>query len=113
MLGNLVGNALDALAHDGVLHIRLKSISWGTQPSVRIVVADNGHGIARDHLRHVFEPFFTTKKDVGTGLGLWISRQIVSAHGGCAHVRSRVGSGTVMVVCWPSEMVQQVTTARA
>ncbi len=113
VLGNLVGNALDALAQDGVLHIRLKSISWGTQPSVRIVVADNGHGIARDHLRHIFEPFFTTKKDVGTGLGLWISRQIVSAHGGCAHVRSRVGSGTVMVVCWPSEMVQQVTTARA
>jgi signal transduction histidine kinase len=49
----------------------------------------------------IFEPFFTTKKDVGTGLGLWISREIIQNHGGRIHFRSRTGaekSGTVFVV---------------
>jgi signal transduction histidine kinase len=52
-------------------------------------------------LPHIFDAFFTTKKDIGTGLGLWVTKQIVEAHGGCIHVRSRPGRGTVMALCWP------------
>ena len=45
-------------------------------------VADQGTGISEENLGHLFEPFFTTKKDVGTGLGLWVSRGLVDKHNG-------------------------------
>jgi signal transduction histidine kinase len=67
-------------------------------------VADNGSGIPRENLQRIFEPFFTTKKDIGTGLGLWVSNGIVRKHGGSIRVRSRVdglATGTVFSVFLP------------
>jgi signal transduction histidine kinase len=54
---------------------------------VRITVADDGPGIEREHLPQLFEPFFSTKPNTGTGLGLWVSREIAEKHGG--HIRFR------------------------
>jgi PAS domain S-box-containing protein len=101
VLGNLVGNALDALEADGRLHLRAKPMECSGRPMVQFVVADNGSGISKEHLAKVFEPFFTTKKDVGTGLGLWVVKKIMDSEGGCVHIRSRVGHGTVARLCWP------------
>lgn len=66
--------------------------------SVRLLVRDNGKGIARKHLSAVFEPFFTTGKPEGFGLGLFISRRIVEIHGGVMYVESEVGQGTQLII---------------
>ena len=50
--------------------------------TVQVRVEDDGPGIAAEHLERIFEPFFTTKKDVGTGLGLWVSKKLSSGTAG-------------------------------
>jgi signal transduction histidine kinase len=100
VFSNLVSNSLDAIDDGGTIKVR---ISPGTQ-RVRVTVTDNGKGIPPATLRHIFEPFFTTKDAVGTGLGLWISQQIIEKHGGKIQVRSRAdGSrrGTTFSVVLP------------
>ena len=69
-----------------------------------MVIADTGSGIAPGQQSKLFEPFFTTKRDVGTGLGLWVSKSIVQKHEGSIKVRSSVRpekSGTVFSVFLP------------
>jgi len=64
-----------------------------------VLVADNGAGIAAEHLPHVFVPFFTTKRDRnGTGLGLSIVKSIVESHDGSIRVTSELGKGTEFVI---------------
>lgn len=65
-----------------------------------IIFADNGPGIAPDHLPHLFTPFFTTKSQ-GTGLGLPVSQQIIAQHGGTIRVESSPGQGTCFQVYLP------------
>jgi signal transduction histidine kinase len=62
-------------------------------PGMRITVVDNGPGITPKLRARIFEPFFTTKKDVGTGLGLWVSRNLIEKHGGAVHLHSRTTQG--------------------
>lgn len=85
VIANLVSNAIDACSERGEIAVRV--LSNGTQ--IRIEVEDDGHGIDADHLPHIFEPFFSTKKDVGTGLGLWVSKEIVDRHRGRIEVETR------------------------
>jgi len=69
---------------------------------VRIAVADTGVGIAADMLSRIFDPFFTTKEgDGGSGLGLYITRNIVEAHGGEIAVTSEPDRGTTVAVTLP------------
>jgi signal transduction histidine kinase len=71
---------------------------------VRITIADTGKGMSRAVRAKLFEPFFTTKGATGTGLGLWVSRELVQKHGGTVRVRSREGEplrGTVFSVFFP------------
>jgi signal transduction histidine kinase len=71
----------------------------------RITIADDGSGIEREALRHIFEPFFTTK-DTGTGLGLWVTSEIVLRHGGTIKVRSLTSGsrhGTVFSIFIPGD----------
>jgi signal transduction histidine kinase len=89
VLSNLIGNALDALPQKGTLSIRIgKRFDY-----IRILVADNGHGISPDNLGRLFQPFFTTRNDQGNGLGLALSRKIVERHGGSIRVRSSIHPG--------------------
>ena len=103
LFANLVGNAIDALAHGGHIWLSVRrSSSWvdGT-PGVRVFVADNGCGMDRETRQRIFEPFFTTKETTGTGLGLWISSEIVAKHHATVRVASRPGSGTVFMLFFP------------
>ncbi len=104
VLSNLVGNAIDAMSGTGgFLYLRSRDgCHWKTgQRGLVLTVADTGPGMSQATLAKVFEPFFTTKGVGGTGLGLWISSEIVQRHGGELRVRTsqRPGcSGTVFTL---------------
>jgi two-component system NtrC family sensor kinase len=68
---------------------------------VLIAIADDGTGIAPEHLPHLFEPFYTTKPQ-GTGLGLAISAHIITQHGGGITVESEPGIGTTFRIVLPA-----------
>jgi PAS domain S-box-containing protein len=108
ILSNLLANSLDASASGSAIRIEASSAIDPRDlscPGVRITVADSGVGIPTEHLESIFEPFFTTKKDTGTGLGLWVSRELVEKHGGSLRVRSRTSDplcGTIFSVFLPS-----------
>ena len=93
VLSNLLANSLDASAQGATIRVRSRN-AFDPQnpllPGIRISIADSGSGISPKYLKEIFEPFFTTKKDTGTGLGLWVSRQLVEKNGGTLRVRSRV-----------------------
>ena len=90
VLNNLVGNAIDAMPNGGCLYIRSREATdWPTgRRGLILTVADTGQGMPAHVLKHIFEPFFTTKGMSGTGLGLWVSQEIVTRHHGALHVRS-------------------------
>jgi PAS domain S-box-containing protein len=87
-VANLVSNAADAVPHSGTICVRIDCHEDATTHIVKIIVEDDGPGIAPEHRDHIFEPFFTTKKDVGTGLGLWVTKEIIERHSGTVEVRS-------------------------
>ncbi|HMF53081.1 MAG TPA: PAS domain S-box protein [Edaphobacter sp.] len=106
VLVNLVGNALDAMAKGGRLRLRIHhAFDTVTEThGVRVVIADTGSGMSRATLRQIFEPFYTTKGSTGTGLGLWVSSQIIARHKGRISVRSSQSpahSGTVFSIFLP------------
>jgi PAS domain S-box-containing protein len=109
VLSNLVANSLDACTTGSVVRVDASSAIDPRNPShtgVRITIADTGPGIPPEHLESIFEPFFTTKKDTGTGLGLWVSRELVEKHGGSLRVRSRTSDplcGTVFSIFLPNQ----------
>jgi signal transduction histidine kinase len=83
VLSNLIGNAIDAMSDERTApFIRSReSTDWKTGRSgVTLTIADTGSGMSADTISRIFEPFFTTKGNKGTGLGLWISREIVERH---------------------------------
>jgi signal transduction histidine kinase len=88
-------------------------VSGDFGPAVQISVEDDGPGIDPLHEKQIFEPFFTTKKDVGTGLGLWVSKQIVQRHGGSIHASSRIGGGrgARFVVVLPAHAADETQAA--
>jgi two-component system NtrC family sensor kinase len=93
---NLVLNALDATDRDGKIDLQVTRRAGGVEVSVR----DSGHGIAPEHAARLFQPYFTTKKH-GTGLGLFVTRQLVADHGGTVTFESRLGAGTTFRVFLP------------
>lgn len=96
LVANLLSNSIDAVGEHGIIRIRLSAgRAWdgSNERGVRFTIADTGTGIAPEHRERMFEPFFTTKKDVGTGLGLWISKGIVNSHHGKITVRSCLQPG--------------------
>jgi PAS domain S-box-containing protein len=110
VFANLVANALDAMTAipgPGRLTLRTRrSRDWKTgHAGVRILIADNGSGMSPETQRNLFEAFFTTKPATGTGLGLWVSEEIVRNHKGAIRLRSsqRPGrTGTTFAVFFPS-----------
>ncbi|WP_428563462.1 MAG: ATP-binding protein [Solidesulfovibrio sp. DCME] len=94
VLVNLITNAIQSMRPGGELRV---STSLAAH-TARIVIADNGRGIAPDALPHIFDPFFSTKGTEGTGLGLSVSYGIIKNHGGRLRVESTVGAGTTCFV---------------
>jgi len=100
VLVNLLLNACDASANGGLIRVAARAKD---AELVAIEIADQGHGIAPEHLHSVFDPFFTTKKrGEGTGLGLSIVSSIVRNHGGKIDLASIHGKGTTVAVVWPA-----------
>jgi PAS domain S-box-containing protein len=97
VIANLVGNAIEALASQNRNHNENRQLWLRAYPcrewrhgqcGLRVVVADNGPGIPAEIREKIFEPFFTTKGESGTGLGLWITSDIISKYGGSVRLRS-------------------------
>jgi two-component system sensor histidine kinase HydH len=99
-LVNLVINAIQAVERAGLVEVRAGADEEGD--ALFIEVRDNGPGIPPDKQSAIFEPFFTTKAE-GSGLGLWIVQQIITAHGGAVEAANTPGSGAVFAVHLPSQ----------
>jgi signal transduction histidine kinase len=103
---NLVTNALDAV--NGVdnpsvnITTQKESNNW-----VRIEIKDNGCGIAEEHLKKLFVKFFSTKGSKGTGLGLPVTKKVVSEHNGTIHAMSRVNNGTIFTIRLPIQIIKK------
>jgi signal transduction histidine kinase len=107
IFANLFSNSVDAAPQHGAIRIRCASAVRGNRRGVRILFSDNGPGIPRANRSRIFEAFFSTKGAVGTGLGLWVVKDLVTKHGGSVQVRSSNGNGarpswTVFSVFLPS-----------
>jgi signal transduction histidine kinase len=97
---NLFTNAMDATPPGGRIRVTTRSVDDDT--SVELEVADSGRGIPATDLKDIFEPFFSTKEsDRGTGLGLFISAQIVREHRGRIDVASEEDRGSTFLVRLP------------
>jgi PAS domain S-box-containing protein len=101
---NLINNAGDAMRDGGELSVRVREAQPGyiANPSkfVQITVSDTGTGMPPEVLAHMFEPLFTTKAN-GTGLGLAVTHQLVTRHGGFIAAESVVGEGSSFHIFLP------------
>ena len=88
---NLLGNAIDATPGGGCIHVRTAgTCKWSSREAgIALTVVDDGTGMSEETIARLFEPFFSTKGITGTGLGLWVSKEIVDRHFGTIRVRSR------------------------
>ena len=108
VFSNLFSNALDAVPNGGKITVRIRRRRKASGEGVQLTIADNGCGIAPVERRKIFEPFFTTKATVGTGLGLWVCKDLVEKNGGNIgfHSSTRPGhSGTTFSVFVPDAHV--------
>jgi PAS domain S-box-containing protein len=94
---NLLINAQQAIGGEGEIRVSTSRFEQALQPSVLIQIGDSGVGIAEDDLTRIFEPFFSTGKK-GTGLGLWVTHDIVRQHGGRIDVSSKKNRGTIFSI---------------
>ncbi|HEX4007189.1 MAG TPA: ATP-binding protein [Acidobacteriaceae bacterium] len=107
VIANLVGNAIDAMRRGGRLRIRVSTEN--AQPNaqrLRLTIGDTGSGIPAALLPAIFEPFVTTKGETGTGtgLGLWVTGEIIRRNGWAIRVRTRcapAAAGTVFSITMP------------
>ena len=117
VLNNLIGNAVDAM-HESVGRLCIRSrigTGWSSgRRGVVITIADTGSGISRENLPRIFEPYFTTKGVAGTGLGLWVSHEIVERHQGRLRVRSSQHpgrTGTIFMLFLPFDGISRKAAA--
>jgi two-component system sporulation sensor kinase C len=107
VFNNLISNAIDAMPEKGgrlLIRTRDATEPRSGVPGIMLTVADTGVGIGPDTMRNIYQAFYTTKGIRGTGLGLWISSEIVRRHHGRLMVRSCTGqgrSGTVFALFLP------------
>jgi signal transduction histidine kinase len=113
VISNVVGNSLDAMqAQGGRLFLRSRTGSdhRSGRPGLIITIADTGPGMRPSVIEQAFQPFFTTKGNLGTGLGLWISRDIIDRHSGRIWLRSNQRerrTGTMISIFLPFDAVSR------
>jgi two-component system NtrC family sensor kinase len=96
---NLLNNAMDAIGQHGTIDIRTEKAPDG---KLVIHIADSGPGIKAEDIKHIFDPFFTTKDPgKGTGLGLYISYDIIRKLGGSITVNNSKSGGAVFTMVLP------------
>ena len=95
---NLINNAIDAIGKDGTVSVK----SSRDSSQIKVVIADTGPGIPESMQKKIFDPFFTTKNTgKGTGLGLWISYNIIEKMGGKLSLQSKEGQGAAFTITLP------------
>ena len=108
VFNNLVQNSLDAMYEIPKPHLKIST--YKNKDFVNLTVEDNGLGIPEEHLSYIFDPFFTTKpksrkindeSPLGTGLGLYISREMILMHQGKIDIESQINAGTKLIVQLP------------
>lgn len=105
---NILTNAAQAISGEGTIDVTIETIDEGK--SIQVAIADSGPGIPEDVMEKMTDPFYTTKEvGEGTGLGLWISENIVHAHGGSMTCESEPGNGATFTIRLP---VRAPDTAR-
>lgn len=107
VFSNVIANAIDAMRDGGKLQISTRKIIRSAGDGLQTIVQDNGTGIALQNLPKIFEPFFTTKGELGTGIGLWVARQLLESRGGQISVAStseKGSSGTTITIFIPFAM---------
>jgi two-component system sensor histidine kinase HydH len=95
-LMNLVINAMQAVDRNGQIEV----VAALLEAAILLKVTDNGPGIPHEKLASIFDPYFTTKAE-GSGLGLWIAQQIVTAHGGSIQAQNGTSGGAVFAMALP------------
>jgi signal transduction histidine kinase len=101
---NIITNSIDAMPQGGTIHISIEETTVSEAEGVRIVFRDEGTGIPVEHQKRIFEPFFTTKGSVGTGIGLWVVKQLIEQQHGQITVTSNTDSadsGTAVSIFLP------------
>ncbi len=109
ILANLLANSLDAMGQQGQVVLRATAFTGQSalrksRPRVRISMSDCGNGMSAATMKQIFDPFFTTKGSVGTGLGLWVCKQLIEKNGGSIQVRSNTNGarrGTTFSIVLP------------
>jgi PAS domain S-box-containing protein len=105
VISNLLANAIQAMPTGGLLSILVEDVDEPTS-GMQLTISDTGMGIAPNNIPRVFEAFFTTRATIGTGIGLFIAKQFVEAHGGEIGITSRTDPedhGTTVRVFLPSK----------
>jgi len=105
---NILLNALQAMPEGGTVTVesRLGGETKELSRYLSVYISDTGAGIPREHFSKIFDPFFTTKPE-GTGLGLSIAHKVLEQHGAQIEIRSRVGQGTMFIIRFPIDGVQE------
>ncbi|HTU50484.1 MAG TPA: PAS domain S-box protein [Acidobacteriaceae bacterium] len=104
VFSNIIANAIDALEPGRLLEVETQQVAEAGTAGIQIVIRDEGCGIEAEHLTRIFEPFFTTKEKHGTGIGLWVAKQLVGKRGGRIEVTSNTAaghSGTEVCIFFP------------
>jgi PAS domain S-box-containing protein len=113
VFSNIIANAIDAMSRGGRLTLSTRASDGSHGEGVEVVVRDTGSGITPEQMQRVFEPFFTTKGEIGTGVGLWVARQLVSKRGGEINLTSSTepgNNGTKVEIFLPFEDPANNTT---
>jgi PAS domain S-box-containing protein len=97
---NLILNAHHAIENGGTITVKTARYAQSLLPSIVVKISDTGKGISEEDMTRIFEPFFSTRRK-GTGLGLWVTQDIVRHHGGSIEVESVEKQGTTFNVILP------------
>ena len=113
VFSNIIANAIDAMRQGGKLTIALRKTSGLEGDGIQTIIRDNGIGISQKNLERIFEAFFTTKGDLGTGIGLWVTKQLLERRGGQIAVTSSTEpgkSGTTITMYVPFELPRMMAS---